>query len=153
MSNKPNPAPLRRGFSFARFRFALIFNIQAVKTAFLFAMCIHCQRHKTPHRATQSKTANAAPTEPQPKPHNQQHRQPLRSFTRSDRQRAHKNAAGAQEHRRKPERLHRRSESKTHKASNRRIRAAYAFGPSSSKPKPPNIIIIFEVIFGYFLPQ
>ena len=63
LSNKnqlKSPAPLRRGFSFARFRFALIFNIQAVKTAFFFDMCYilttaqnAIQSRTEPHRAKQ----------------------------------------------------------------------------------------------------
>lgn len=36
------------------------FNIQAVLTAFLFAMCIHYQQHKTPHRAAQSHTEQSS---------------------------------------------------------------------------------------------
>ena len=94
--------------------------MKAVKTAFFFAMCTHCQQHKTPYRATQSKRANTTPTTPQTKPHNQQRRS---TGNRSEASRSAEttgnpqNAAKAQEQRRKPERRHHRSEGKPNKAS------------------------------------
>lgn len=117
MSNKPNPAPLRRGFYFARFCFALIFNIQAVLTAFFIC---YVYTLPTAQNATQSHTEQnsecrtnrtadktAQPTAPATAP----------KLQKSGRQRVRKNAAGAQEQRRKPERLHHRSRSKPNKAS------------------------------------